>query len=277
MTKWIICLISAIALVALPRLASAQTKACDALSGAKRQVAVDVLKSKHPHDCCDGTIWDCLHRKPVCRLTTRLANQVCRLAKAGKNKAQIERVLSRRATSMTGRKYKINLTGEPRAGVGGAKVTLVAYMCARCPYCARITPGLYRSITSGRLKGKAKLYVRLFPIRSHKHSKVSNMALMASKRLGKFWEYLLHLYANFDKFDPNKLPDCAQAKGMNREKFKALLKNGGVESKKEGVRNNVNATPTFYINGRKYVGELSLAALEDALEEEHDRVTGKKH
>ena len=101
-----------------------------------------------------------------------------------------------------------------------------------------------------------KLYVRLFPIRSHQHSTVSNMALMAPKKLGKFWEFLLHMYANFNRFDPAKLPDCAQAKGMNRQRFINYLNDGGVranlvESKKEGVRNNVNATPTFYINGRK--------------------------
>jgi len=282
MTRCVIHWVVAIALVAVPRLVFAQTKTCDGLSGPKRQLAVEILKSQHPYECCDGTIWDCLHRKRVCRLATRLANDVCRRAQAGKSKAAIERELSRRATSMMGKKYNINLSGEPRLGDGAAKVKLVAYMCARCPYCARITPALYKSITAGRLKGKAQFYLRLFPIRSHKHSTISNMALLASKKLGKFWEFLLHVYAHFDRFDPDKLPDCAQAKGMNREKFKALLKDGNVraelvDSKKEGVRNNVNATPTFYINGRKYQADLSIHAIEDVVEEEHDRLTGKQY
>jgi protein-disulfide isomerase len=278
----LICLIATITLLGLPSAASAQTKTCDALQGAKRQLAVDILKSQHPYDCCDGTIWDCLKKKKVCRLAKRLANDVCRRAKAGQSRQTIERELSKRASSATGKKYRIDLSGEPRAGDGGAPVTVVAYLCARCPYCARLGPHLYKSVTSGRLKGKAKFYVRLFPIRSHQHSTEGGLALMASKVLGKFWPYLLHVYAHFDKFDPAKLPDCAASKGMPRQKFIEVMHSGAtrdklVKSKKEGVRNNVNATPTLYINGRKYTGDLSFSAVEDVIEEEWERVTGKKH
>jgi protein-disulfide isomerase len=269
-------------LITLPRPASAQTAACDALSGAKRSLALDLLKSQHPYDCCDGTIWACLHKKPVCRLAKRLANDVCRRAKAGQSKATITRELSRRATSMTGRKYSIDLSDNSVAGDPGAKVTVVAYLCARCPYCARLGPALYRSVTSGRLKGKAKFYVRAFPIRSHQHSTEGGMAMMAAHKLGRFWDLLLHLYANFDRFDPAKLPDCAAAKGMDPARFSQLLGDRTlraklVASKKEGVRNNVDATPTLYLNGRKYTADLSVAAVEDAIEEEYERMTGKKH
>ena len=124
MTSWKACLLPFLALVALvtlPRPASAQTATCDALSGAQRARALDLLKSQHPYDCCDGTIWDCLHSQQVCRLAKRLANDVCRRVKAGQSKAAITRELSRRATSMTGRKYSINLSGEPRLGDGGPR------------------------------------------------------------------------------------------------------------------------------------------------------------
>ena len=124
MTSWKACLLSVLALVALatlPRPASAQTATCDALSGAQRALALDLLKSQHPYNCCDKTIWDCLHSKQVCRLATRIANDVCRRAKAEQSKAAITRELSRRATSMTGRKYSINLSGEPRLGDGGPR------------------------------------------------------------------------------------------------------------------------------------------------------------
>lgn len=45
-----------------------------------------------------------------------------------------------------------------------------------------------------------------------------------------------------------------------------------MESKKEGLRNEVNETPTFFINDRKYVGDLELEELVDVLEEEYERV-----
>jgi len=284
MRHLIVSLMLLVAVVGLNTPAEAQTATCDALSGAKRDVAQAVLNSRHPYDCCDGTIAACLKKPKVCRLARRLANQVCRMAKSGKSKAQIERALDRRAASMMpgGKKYNISLGLTPPVGSGGAKVTLVAYLCARCPYCSRLAPHLYRSVTSGKLKGKVRFYIKPFPIRSHKHSTEGGMAMMAANKLGKFWEFLLHIYAHFNKFDPAKLPDCAAAKGMNRDQFVKLLSDKGlraqlVESKKEGVRNKVDATPTLYINGRKYTGNLDVTTVEDVLEEEHDRLTGKKY
>ena len=265
----------------LPRTAEAQTAACDGLQGAHRDVALQVLKSQHPYDCCDGTIWECLSRRPICRLTTRLANDVCRRAAQGQARPQIQRALDRRAASMmpSGKKYSIDTSKSTPAGSGPVK--LVAYMCARCPYCARLTPALYRSVTSGGLKDKVQLYMRLFPIRSHQHSTEGALALQAAQELGQFWPFVLHVYSVFHRFDPKKLPDCAASKGMDRQRFIDTMKAGStrakvVEAKKEGVRNQVAATPTLFINGRKYTGDLDIVALQDVLEEEWERVAGKK-
>ena len=253
-----------------------QTAVCDSLSGGKRDVAQAVLNSQHPYDCCDATIAACLAKPKPCRLAQRLANMVCREAKAGKSRAEIERSLTRRASSMmpSGKKYTIDLSVTTPAGSSGAKVTLVAYVCARCPFCARLVPQLYRSVASGKLKDKVRLYVRPFPIRSHKYSTEGGMAMMAAQKLGKFWEMLLFMYSHFDQFDPAQLPDYAAAQGMDRERFRQLLSDKSlrqllVESKKEGVRNKVDATPTLFINGRKYTGNLDIDTVVDVLEEEH--------
>jgi len=252
--------------------AAAQTKTCDALRGAKRAVAVAVLESQYPYDCCDETLAKCLRKNPVCSLVTRLANDVCRRAGAGESQADIERELLRRAASRNSPKVKIDLSHAVVAGDPSAPVPIVMYVCARCPYCARLTPALYHSVTEGRLKGKAKLYLRPFPIRSHEHSTVGGMAWLAAGRLGKFWEMVLYMYANFDRFDPDKLPDCAAHQGMDRAAFSKLLGDPAlrrqlVESKKEGIRNHVTATPTLFIQGRKYQADLALPAVEDFVEE----------
>jgi protein-disulfide isomerase len=239
-----------------------------------------VLKSQHPYDCCDGTILSCLKRKPVCRLAQRLADDVCRRAAKGQKRDRIERALARRATSMMpgGKTHPINLSGLTPAGNAKAPVTAVLYLCARCPFCARLAPQLHQSVVAGELKGKVKLYVRAFPIRSHPHSTEGGMAMLAAQKLGKFWDFLLHMYANFKRFDPAKLPDCAAAKGMDRERFRQLLTNKQlrkrlVASKKEGVRNKVDSTPTLFINGRKYSGDLDAVQVVDVLAEEYERVT----
>jgi protein-disulfide isomerase len=149
---------------------------------------------------------------------------------------------------------------------------MVAVACARCPYCARLVPALHESVTSGRLKGKAKLYLKPFPIRSHSHSTVAAMAWMAAQKLGRFWDLVLHMYSNFDRFDPAKLPDCAASIGLDRERFRALLDDSALrdklaESKKEGVRNKVDLTPSIFIDGRRYLASLDRATIEDFVEE----------
>jgi protein-disulfide isomerase len=277
-------LVALVTLISIPNIAHAQTAECDKLSGTKRDIAHEVLKAQHPYDCCDGTIWDCVHRDKVCRLAKRLADDVCRRAGKGQSKADIERELQRRAASMMagGTTYSSDTSNTTRAGDAGAPVTVVGYMCARCPYCSRLSPALYHSVTSGKLQGKVKFYLRLFPIRSHTNSTEGALALQAAHELGKFWPFVLHIYSIFDQFDPAKLPDCAASKGMDRQRFIDTMNAQStydkvVDSKKEGVRNNVNATPTLYINGRKYTGDLSITAVEDVLEEEWERVTDKKY
>lgn len=272
--------VSLLVLSLLPRVAAAQTPLCDGLTGAKRDVATQVLASAHPHDCCDGTLAECLKRSPVCPLVTRLANDVCRRAGAGQSKADIERELQRRAMSVTSPKVQIDTRGAAVAGDPNARVEIVLYLCARCPYCSRLLPQLYESVTSGKLKGKARIVVRPFPIRSHPGSTEAAKAMLAAQRQGKLFEFLLHLYKNFDRFDPAKLPECAAAAGLDAERFRRDMADPAVErilveAKKEGIRNRVEATPSVYVNGRKYHAEPSLVAIEDYAEEQYERPAGK--
>lgn len=265
------------------RSVSAQTAACNALGGAQKSVAVEVLNEEHPYDCCDETISACLQKGQVCKLAKRLANQVCRMAAAGKTKAEIKRALAQRATSMqSATKVPIDLNKAEAAGDAAAKVKVVAYVCPRCPYCAKLMPYLHQAVTAGALKGKAKAYLREFPIRSHANSTEGGLAMVAARTLGHGWAFALHLYSVFDQYDPNKLPELAKSKGMDEARFRELMADPGVRrellaSKKEGVRNKVDATPSLFINGRKYTGELDLETVVDVIEEEHDQMTGSKY
>jgi len=269
-------------LQALP--AFAQTPSCDALDGEKKQQAEKILSSQHPYDCCDDTIAACLRQQPVCRLAWRLAESVCRQVAAGRGEREIVRALSRRARSMMpgGRAARIALEGVPPLGQAGAPVVVVEYACARCPFCAVITPRLVEAVRSGPLAGKVRLYYRLFPIRSHEYSKQAALAFAAAAELGRFWDYLLLAYRRFDSFCPLKQADWAAELGLDKQEFSRLLQDQRlvervVRSKKEGIVNGVQATPTFFINGRKYLGEMDYREMVDVLEEEYDRLQGLKY
>jgi len=241
----------------------------------------ELLSSQHPYDCCDDTLINCLKEKPTCRLVIRLANNICWRVAQGQEREKIIRAMSRRARSMlsTGTVAKMDISGFPAAGIKEAPVVLVEYACARCPYCSKVTPEVYNAVIKGPLKEKAKLVFKPFPIRSHPFSKESGLAFMAAAQMGLFWDYVLYFYDRFDDFCVKKQAKWAEAIGMDRKSFETLMVDPEIQkrllqSKKEGIVNKVGATPTFFINGRKYVGDLNIEELIDVVEEEYERVKG---
>jgi protein-disulfide isomerase len=267
----------AVMLVGFP--VAAGTPVCDELSGPKRELAQGLLSSQHPYDCCDESIARCLEAKRVCSLAYRLAERICSRVAAGQSRKAIVRALSLRARSMMPltKPAKISLDGFEPVGEEGSPVELVEYACARCPFCAKATPKLYDLVTKGPLKGKVRFYFKPFPIRYHEHAKVANLGLMAAMRLGRFWPFMQHVYRHFDAFSPQKQPTWAEKSGLKRSEFTRVLGESKtremlVASKKEGLRNGVDATPTFFISRRRYVGDHDVAELIDVLEEEYERL-----
>lgn len=262
--------------------ARAEERLCGSLKPEHRLAAQALFERMHPYDCCDKTLAQCLKAKPTCRLARRLSEDICRRVLAGQSRVDIERELERRAASMTpmGKSAAIGSSPSMLAGDPASKVTVAVYLCPRCPFCSKLLPGLHASVTRGRLAGKVKLLARPFPVRAHPGSTEAGLGLVAAAQLGKFWEFLLRLYQDFDQFDPAHVDAIAVKVGLDRAKFSERLalpetRQALVDMKKEGVKNAIESTPTFFINGRRYTGEMTLATLEDLLEEEHDRVTGK--
>lgn len=255
--------------------AQAQVPACEKLSGEKKALAQKILSSTHPYQCCDQTIDKCVQQKKPCALAVRLATRICSLVAKGETEQKIKKRLQKRAESMNPhqKKAKINLSGAVPAGNANAPVKVVVYACARCPFCSKIVPALHKEVSEGRLKGKVQLFFKPFPLKSHQYSKEGGLAMVAAADLGKFWEFLLHMYENFDMFCVDKLATWAELQGMDKTKFKQLMADSNtrkalVDSKKEGLANGVNATPQLFIDGKKYVGFLDIDELVDIMLEE---------
>lgn len=208
----------------------------------------------------------------------RLADDICRQIAAGKARADVERALERRAQSMlpVTKPVVISLDDATRAGSADAPVTAVVYACSRCPFCRMLVPKLYREVTEGSLKGKVRLYFRPFPLKDHPGSTEGGLAMLSAARLGQFWPFVVHaLYGKYDAFCPALLPSWAESAGMDKPAFEKALANPAVRdalvaAKQEGIRNKVTATPTLFIDGRKYVYDLTTEAIVDVLEEAFD-------
>jgi hypothetical protein len=277
-------LITGLCLALLAPPAHAQTPTCDRLAGSKEALAAELLASQRPYDCCSDTIANCLEQQPTCLLALRLAENICGRVANGQPKKRIVDALWDRYRSMklSGSKARIDLTGLPAAGDANAPITLVEYGCPRCPYCAKSTLEMHDAVMKGPLKGKVKLYFRTFPIRGHEHTRESGLAFLAAVKLGRFWEFALHFYQRFDQFSVRKQLEWAEAVGMDRHTFEQAMADPAarqalIDVRKEGIINNVMATPTFFINGRRYRGEVGLAELVDVLEEEYDRIKEIRH
>jgi protein-disulfide isomerase len=260
-----------------------QAAPCDRLRGAKKKLADKLLKSTYAYDCCDETLHRCLQQFKVCKLVKRLRDDICRRVGKGQSEKQIKLAMDRRARSMTpmGKKASFSLSSDMLAGDSDAPVTVVAYACARCPFCSKVVPDLFRMVR-GKLKGQVKLYFRPFPIRGHPGSVEGGLAFVAAAKMGKFWPYINLLYAEYSRFSKDKLTHWADKVGLNSINFEQQMANKAnrtalVKSKKEGLRNKVNATPTLFINGRKYHGTMDHDTLLDVLGEEYDRVRGETY
>jgi protein-disulfide isomerase len=82
----------------------------------------------------------------------------------------------------------------------------------------------------------------------------------------------LDIYARYDLFCPDLLPERAEALSLDRAAFEAhladpALRQALVASKQEGLRNKVEATPTLFIDGRRYVYENKVEVILDVIEE----------
>ena len=254
-----------------------QVETCSDLGEAEQEIALSILESQRPYDCCDETILKCLSKKPVCPLVTRLAKYICGMAAEGMTKADIDEEYSKRVASTRAPLVDIDISEATPAGDPGAKIEIVAYVCARCPYCALFSQDIYKSVTSGRLKGKAKFYIRPYVLRQHRGSTAGAMAMLAAEHMGKFWDMFLYMCENYNDFDRDKLPDWAALQGMDADRFRELMDDDDLEDKlmesiMEALRNELEKTPHIIVNRRKYTAASKPDLFEDFVEGEYERL-----
>ncbi len=260
--------------LALGGAARAQTPGCDRLPPDSRAHLAEALAKLHPYDGCDETFAACLARKPRAPVVERLADDVCRQVALGRSVGEIENALARRARSALpfGKPGRFALDERTAIGAADAPVQVVVYACARCPFCSVVVPALHREVSAGRLVGKVRLFYRPFPLKDHVGALEGGQAMLSAARLGSFWPYLLHLYSRYDAFAVARLGEWAGELGLDRAAFDAAFADPAIRaalvaSKQEGLRNKVDATPTLFIDGRKYVYENKNEVILDVLEE----------
>jgi protein-disulfide isomerase len=159
----------------------------------------------------------------------------------------------------------------PAKGPKAAKVTIVVWSDFQCPFCSRVVPTLKQiEDTYGK---DVRVIFRHQPLPFHDKAKVAAEASMAANEQNKFWPYHDKLFANQQGLDRAGLEKAAQEVGLDMGKFKAALDSGKFTKRVEedsaaGMAVGANGTPTFFINGREFVGAQPFESFKTAIDAE---------
>jgi protein-disulfide isomerase len=147
----------------------------------------------------------------------------------------------------------------------GAPITVVEYGDYECPLCAKAHP-IVREIQQC-LGDRLCFAFRHFPVtRIHPHAERAAQAAEAANAQGKFWEMHELLLENQRALDDKILSACAAALGLDQARLigEVMLEIYARRIQHDfilGVREGVNATPCFFINGCRYDGAIRLNPL----------------
>ena len=154
-------------------------------------------------------------------------------------------------------------------GSENAVVTLVEYGDYECPSCLNTLPIV--AALRDRHGDRLRFVFRHFPVSSvHPHASVAASAAEAAAEQNKFWEMHETLFKHQKEFGDIDLSHLALRLGLEIYKFESSL--GRDLNRRRitadydgGVRSGVNGTPTFFINGVRYEGKVSVDELSAAI------------
>jgi protein-disulfide isomerase len=154
-------------------------------------------------------------------------------------------------------------------GLAEAPVTVLEYGDYECPYCR----GAYRDVHRmlDLYPGSIQFVFRNFPIQQlHPHAEQAAEAAEAAAAQGKFWEMYELLLRPSSSLDLDSLVALARDLGLDTDRFRPEVTGRAYAAKidgdiQEGLRNGVNATPKFYVDGERIDGKFPLEGLEDAI------------
>lgn len=155
------------------------------------------------------------------------------------------------------------------SGPQGAKTTLIEYADFQCPAC-----GFYHPWTKQLMQdfnGKVLFVYRFFPLTNlHQNAIASSQAAYAAYLQDKFWQMHDTLFEHQQDWatatDPTKIfTGYAKTIGLDTDKFLTDMQADGTKKfinaqEDAGTSAGVNATPTFFVNGKSIQNPTSYGS-----------------
>jgi protein-disulfide isomerase len=159
--------------------------------------------------------------------------------------------------------------GDVMIGSDKAPVTIIEYASMTCPHCAHFSDATFPELQKKYIDtGKVRYTLRAFPLDA-----LAAAGFMLARCAGndKYMPMVETLFAKqVDWVVKEPLPplkEIAKQFGMTEDSFNACLANQKGLDAIQAVRDHavdklgVNSTPTFFINGKKFIGDLSMDQL----------------
>jgi protein-disulfide isomerase len=154
-----------------------------------------------------------------------------------------------------------NDANSPSIGAADAKVVVRLYSDFQCPACRYAEPAIKAAIDA--YKDRVRFIWKDFPLETiHANARIAAEAGRCAVDQGKFWEYHDQLFAKQSEWSGlanpfAKLVEEATVVGMNSAPFSACLQARSHDDLvkrdvSEGFANDVDRTPTVFINDRRY-------------------------
>jgi protein-disulfide isomerase len=122
-------------------------------------------------------------------------------------------------------------------------------------------------------QGKIRLVIKNYPYIYRDYSHLAAEASLAARDQGKYWEMYDILLKRSPKLDRESLIRYAGELGLDVKKFTESIdggKNAAEIERDKGlaVKMDLYNTPTFFINGRKVIGERPFDYFKKIIDEE---------
>jgi protein-disulfide isomerase len=165
---------------------------------------------------------------------------------------------------------KPNPMGEMSLGSANAPITVIEYASMTCPHCAHFSETTFPELKKRYIDtGKVRFILREFPLDT---LAAAGFILARCAGPDKYFPLVETLFASQKDWVVQRplgpLVAIAKQAGLTQEAFEACLDNRQLIDGIEKVRNDaaqklgVNSTPTFFINGKRMAGALSIEEME---------------
>jgi protein-disulfide isomerase len=234
-----------------------------------------VLKMVREQDCscqCGMKTAECIMKDSNCSYSRTLAKIAIQGVKDGKTLIEISKLMDASPKAHRPKlledPVKIDVDGSPVRGPADARITLVEFSDFECPYCSAAVKQV--DTVMAAYPKDVKLIYKQFPLSMHPHAQLAAEASLAAREQGKFWEMYDLLFKNFRQLSRTNINAMAKEVGLDMAKFQSDLDSRKYKAVIEkdladGEAAGVYGTPAFYINGKQYNGEVTLAALKPIL------------